>query len=93
MIVRCMFVGVVVIVLEVIATVLGLLLQKKKPKPHTDNRANVVCVAVNDCDTATADNEEVEASGDERSRRQDTTFANIASAIEESGDNCISKQR
>lgn len=88
-----MIVGVAVVVLEIVATVLGLLLQNKKPKPHTYTRANVVSVAVNDCDTATTDKQKVQACGDERSQRQDTTFANIASAVEEYGDDCINKQR
>jgi len=88
-----MIVGVVVVVLEIVATVLGLLLQNKKPKPHTDNRAKFVSVAVNDCDTTTNDTKEVQARGDERIQRQDTTLQAIASNEVEFGDNCISKQR
>jgi hypothetical protein len=88
-----MVVGVVVVILELIATIVGLVVNNKKPKPHADTRAKVVSVAVNDCNALTTDSKEIKASGDERSQRQDTAFANIASAIEESGDNCISKQR
>lgn len=86
-------VGVVVVVLEIVATVLGLLLQNKKPKPHTDTRANVVSVAVNDCDTATTDREEIQARGDERIQRQSTTLQVLASSDVEFGDDCINKQR
>ncbi len=88
-----MVVGVVVVVLELIAAIIGLVVSNKKPKPHTDTRAKVVSVAVNDCNAPTTDKEEIEASGDERSQRQDTMLADMASAIEESGDNCINKQR
>lgn len=88
-----MIVGVVVVVLEIVATVLGLLLQKKKPKPDTDKRANVVCVAVNDCDTATTDSEEVETRGDERSQGQAVMFEGVAGNGVEFGDECINRQR
>jgi len=88
-----MVVGVVVVVLELIAAIIGLVVSNKKPKPHTDTRAKVVSVAVYDCNAPTTDNGEVQTSGDERSQRQDTTFANIASAIEESGNDCLEKQR
>ena len=88
-----MIVGVVVVVLELVVAVLGLLLQKKKPKPNTDNRANVVCVAVNDCDTATTDSEEVKVGGDERTQRQNTTLQVLASSEEERVDACINRQR
>ena len=88
-----MIVGVVVVVLEIVATVLGLLLQKKKPKPNTDSGANVVCVAVNDCDTATTDRKEIEVCGDERTQRQNTTLQVLASSEEERVDACINRQR
>jgi hypothetical protein len=88
-----MVVGVVVVVLELIATIVGLVVSNKKPKPHTDTRAKVVSVAVDDCNAPTTDRDTVQASGDERSQRQDTTLANMASVIEESGDDCISRQR
>ena len=88
-----MVVGVVVVVLELIAAIIGLVVSNKKPKPHTNTRAKVVSVAVNDRNAPTTDSEDIEASGDERIQRQDTTFANIASAIEESGNDCLEKQR
>jgi hypothetical protein len=88
-----MVVGVVVVVLELIATIIGLVVSNKKPKPNADTRAKVVSVAVNDCNAPTTDNGEVEASGDERIQRQDTTFADVTSVSKESGDDCVSKQR
>ena len=88
-----MLVGVVVIVLELITAIIGLAVSNKKPKPHTDTRAKVVSVAVNDCNTPTTDSEEVQASGDERIQGQAVTFEVIASNVAEFGDECISKQR
>jgi len=88
-----MVVGVVVVVLELIATIVGLVISNKKPKPHTDTRAKVISVAVDDCNEPTTDRDTVKASGDERSQRQDTTLADIASVSEEIGGDCISRQR
>lgn len=88
-----MVVGVVVVVLELIATIVGLVVSNKKPKPNADTRAKVVSVAVNDCNAPTTDSEEIEVCGDERSRGQAVMFEVMASNSVEFGDECINKQR
>jgi hypothetical protein len=85
--------GVVVVLLELIATIIGLVVSNKKPKPNADTRAKVVSVAVNDCNAPTTDNSEVEASGDERSQGQAVMFEGVASNGVEFGDECINRQR